>query len=235
MIFIDSADLKEIDWAFSLGIAAGVTTNPILLSRVMTAHETRASWIRQILTLSSGPVSVQLVKETEDEMVHEARILRDLDSRIVIKVPFSEVGLRVTKRLAVAQGSQAPFNSNVTAIMSAHQAALALQAGARYVSLFAGRMKDANDIVSIGKKTMGGRDYLVGHLKATRLLINRYPETEIIVGSLRMRADAVNAIVYGAHIVTVPPKLLREMLVEPATEKVLEEFRVAAKAPPIPG
>jgi transaldolase len=244
MLFLDSSDPAEIADISRWGVVAGVTTNPLMLSReargVDLAHR-----IVEVLRASRGPVCVELLRETEAEMLAEAQAYRAFDApdalgprpseplsgpasfrgpsasplaspprapsnRVVIKVPFSEVGLQVTNALA---GIGVP--ANVTCLMSFHQAYLAALAGATYVSIFSGRIRD-----------MGYDPSPV--IAETRAQLDREGlPAKIIVGSVRHLHDVSQALAAGAHIVTVPPPILRAMLRHPRTEETIREFNTA--------
>lgn len=228
MLFLDSSDPAEIRQLSRWGVVAGITTNPLILSReakgVDLGHR-----ILEILRASRGPVSVELTSEAEPEMLAEAQRYRAFDApdalsppgagapapsappnRIVIKVPFSEVGLRVTHTLAALR-----VPTNVTCLMSFHQAYLAALAGATYVSIFSGRVRD-----------MGYDPRPV--IAETRAQIDREGlAARLIVGSVRHLYDVSEALSAGAHVVTVPPPIFRAMLRHPRTEETIREFNSA--------
>jgi transaldolase len=245
MLFLDSSDPAEIQQLMRWGVVAGVTTNPLILSREARGVDL-ATRILEVLRASRGPVSVELLAETEPEMLAEAQTYRAFDTpnalspkredatespvpsgprsqnRIVIKVPFSEVGLRVTHALA---GLRVP--TNVTCLMSFHQAYLAALAGATYVSIFSGRIRD-----------MGYDPRPV--IAETRAQIERESiAAKVVVGSVRHLYDVSESLAAGAHIVTVPPPILRAMMRHPRTEETIREFNAAwaasrAPAPTLP-
>lgn len=237
MLFLDSSDPAEIQQLARWGVVAGITTNPLILSReakgVDLGHR-----ILEVLRASRGPVAVELLGETEEEMLAEAQRYRAFDApsalpsgrdgdapatasrpqnRVVIKVPFSEIGLRVTHALA---GLGVP--TNVTCLMSFHQAYLAALAGATYVSIFSGRIRD-----------MGYDPRPV--IAETRAQLDREGlAARLVVGSVRHLHDVSEALSAGAHIVTVPPPILRAMLRHPRTEETIREFNsawAASRAP----
>lgn len=217
MLFIDSADPVAIREILDLGIARGVTTNPLFLPR--TPDITQNFTLRDILRVAANfgpwcPVCVQLTSVGAAEMLKEARDLRAIfpDDALVFKVPFSQEGLWVTRQLS-SDGLQI----NVTSLMSTQQAYLAIQAGAHYVSLFCGRIADAGGapaaVVSDTRKLLDAGCYV----------------TKIIAGSIRQASDVTSALLNGAHIVTAKPELLKKMMQHPMTEQVNEEFRAAAE------
>jgi transaldolase len=210
MFFLDSSDHQEIRDIFAWGVVSGVTTNPLILAREGGAAELEPR-IRAVVAASRGPVSVELVTETEAAMLAEAREIHTwAPDRICIKVPFSEAGLRVTHGLT-KQGVAV----NVTCLMSFNQAYLAALAGANYVSIFSGRVRDMGyDVRPVIADTRAQLDR------------ERLP-AEIIVGSVRHFMDVFEALSAGAHIVTVPPPILRKMLHNPKTEETIREFNQA--------
>ena len=163
--------------------------------------------------MSTGPVSVELVSETYDEMLAEALTYHEWDrQRICIKIPFGEHGLRVQHQLA-----QRGVPTNVTCIMSFNQLYLASLAGATYVSLFLGRVRDM------------GYDALIIIQEMRGVLEREELASKIVIGSVRHPIDVSEALQAGAHIVTVPPAILRKMLWNPNTERTIAQFSEAWK------
>ncbi len=209
-LFLDSSDPKEIREIFSWGVVSGVTTNPLIISREAPDADLNER-IREVIAASRGHVSVELTTETEKEMLEEALGYWGWDKeRVCIKVPFSEIGLKVLHQL-VTRG----VSTNVTCMMSFNQAYLAALAGATYVSIFSGRVRDMGyDVRPI--------------VRETRAAIERESlSSRIIVGSVRHMMDVNEALQDGAHIVTVPPPILRKMLWNPRTESTIREFNDA--------
>jgi transaldolase len=210
MFFLDSSDPKEIKDIFAWGVVSGVTTNPLILAREAGGADL-AKRIQSVLAASVGHVSVELTTETEAAMLEEAREYHAwAPDRICIKVPFSEAGLRVTHGLR-RQG----VATNVTCVMSFNQAYLAVLAGCTYVSIFSGRVRDMGyDVRPV--------------IAETREQIDREKHgARIIVGSVRHFMDVNEALKAGAHIVTVPPPILRKMLHNPKTDETIREFNTA--------
>lgn len=210
MIFLDSSDPKEIKDISAWGIVAGVTTNPLIIAREAGNVDLEAR-IREVIAVSQGHVSVELTTETEQAMLEEAEKYHAWDpSRVCIKVPFSETGMRVLHKLA-SRG----VPTNVTCLMSFNQAYLAALAGATYVSIFSGRVRD-----------MG---YEVKPIIAeTRAILDREKlSSQIIVGSIRHLMDVNEGLQAGAHILTVTPPILRKMLWNPRTDETIREFNTA--------
>lgn len=210
MLFLDSSDPKEIRDIVAWGVVAGVTTNPLILAREAGAADLEQR-IREVVAVSRGHVSVELTTEDEASMLEEARRYHAwAPDRICIKVPFGEPGLRVTHALATAGVA-----TNVTCMMAFNQAYLAALAGATYVSIFSGRIRD-----------MGYDARAV--VEQTRAQLDREGlAAKIIVGSIRHMMDVNDSLAAGAHIVTVPPGILRKMLHNPKTDETIREFNSA--------
>lgn len=209
-LFLDSSDPKETAEIFSWGVVSGVTTNPLIISKEAPDADLKER-ILAVIAASHGPVSVELTTETVPEMVKEALEYREWNNeRVCIKVPFSENGLKVQHELA-----KRGVSTNVTCIMSFNQAYLAALAGATYVSIFSGRVRDMGyDVRPI-----------VGETRA--ILEREGLDSQIIVGSVRHMMDVSEALQDGAHVVTVPPAILRKMLWNPRTESTIREFNDA--------
>ena len=212
MLFLDSSDPKEIKEIMAWGVISGITTNPLIISREAGNVDLKQR-IAEVCAVSRGHVSVELTTETEQEMMAEAMgYVAWNPERICVKVPFSEIGMRVLHQLV-----QKGVPTNVTCMMSFNQMYLAALAGAAYVSIFAGRVRDMGyDVRPIVRETRNilDRDGLA---------------SQIIVGSVRHLMDVNEALQDGAHVVTVPPPILRNMLYNPRTESTIREFNDAWK------
>jgi transaldolase len=209
-LFIDSSDPKEVKDLYAWGVLSGVTTNPLIIAKEAPDADL-AERIREVLAVSWGDVSVELTTETEAEMMQEALGYHAWDpARITIKVPFSETGLRVLHQL-VKRG----IKTNVTCLMAMNQAYLAALAGATYVSLFSGRVRDMGyDVRPV--------------IASTREIIDREGlQSKIIVGSMRHLMDVNEALESGAHVPTVTPPILRKMVWNPRTIETIAEFNNA--------
>lgn len=211
-LFVDTSNLKELRECVAMGLCAGVTTNPLIITRESPGVDLRTR-ILEIIDIARAPTAVELTTETEVEMLREAEACHAWDPRhVVLKVPMSEVGLKVTSAL---ERSGKPVN--LTCLMSFAQAYLGAHCGASYVSLFGGRIKDM------------GYDPLP-IIRATRAAIDREGfKARIIVGSIRHPADVTDALEAGAHIVTVPPAILKKLAWNPRTESTIREFNDAWK------
>jgi transaldolase len=209
-IFIDSSDPREIKELFGWGVLSGVTTNPLIIAKEAPDADL-GERIREVLAVSWGDVSVELTTETEKEMLAESEVYVAWDpKRITIKVPFSETGLRVLHQLVKKN-----IKTNVTCLMAMNQAYLAALAGATYVSIFSGRVRDMGyDVRPV--------------IAATRGVLDREGlPSKIIVGSMRHMMDVNEALEAGAHVPTITPPILRKMVWNPRTEQTIEEFNSA--------
>ncbi|MGA2449540.1 MAG: transaldolase family protein [Polyangiaceae bacterium] len=209
-LFIDSSQPKEIQELFSWGVLSGVTTNPLIIAREAPDADL-GERIRAIVAVSTGDVSVELTTETEREMIEESLQYHAWEPRrITIKVPFSETGLKVLHQL-VKRG----IKTNVTCLMAMNQAYLAALAGATYVSIFSGRVRDMGyDVRPV--------------IASTREILEREDlDSKIIVGSMRHLMDVNEALEAGAHIPTVTPPILRKMVWNPRTIETIAEFNTA--------
>ena len=203
-IFIDTANVNEIRSANDLGVICGVTTNPSLIAKEGKVFE---DVIKEITSIVDGPISAEVVAPEAQGMVDEAKELVKIHKNIVIKIPITEEGLKAVKML-----SALGIKTNVTLIFSASQALLAAKAGATYVSPFVGRLDDISDN---GMK-------LVEDI-ATIFEIHSI-DTEIIAASIRGPQDVTDAAKNGAHIATVPYKVILQMIKHPLTDIGIQKF-----------
>ncbi len=203
-LFIDTANVDEIRLANDLGVICGVTTNPSLIAKEGKVFE---DVIREITTIVDGPISAEVVALEADGMVKEARELAKIHNNIVIKIPMTGEGLKAVKVLS-AEG----IRTNVTLIFSPAQALLAAKAGATYVSPFIGRLDDISD---------NGISVIVDIATIFRV---HGISTEIIAASIRGPQDVTDAAKAGAHIATIPYKVIQQMLKHPLTDIGIQKF-----------
>jgi transaldolase len=204
--FIDTANVEEIQEAASLGILDGVTTNPTLLAREKGKGDFKEI-LKRICEIVQGPVSAEVVGKDADAMVVEAKKLAKIDQHIVIKVPLIREGLKAMGRLK-AEG----IATNATLVFSANQAILAAKAGATFLSPFVGRLDDASHY---------GMDLI---RQITTIFENYEIETEVIVASVRNPLHVVEAALAGADIVTIPFKVIEQMIKHPLTDVGVKKF-----------
>ncbi|HUZ63486.1 MAG TPA: fructose-6-phosphate aldolase [Acetobacteraceae bacterium] len=203
--FVDTADVAEIRSLAASGLLDGVTTNPSLVAK---SGRKFADVIAEICAIVPGPVSAEVAATGFDQMMAEARVLRAIAHNVTVKLPLTPDGLRACRAL-----SDDGVMINVTLCFSAAQALLAAKAGASFISPFVGRLDD------IGQDGMG--------LIADILQIYRnYPhlKTEVLVASVRSPQHVVAAAKLGAHVVTLPPPVLRQLYAHPLTDKGLAAF-----------
>ena len=203
-IFIDTANLDEIKSAARLGFICGVTTNTSLIAKEGRRFE---DVIKEITEIVDGPISAEVISPKTEDMVKEAKALSAIHPNVVIKIPMCEEGLAAASML-----KKLGIKTNVTLIFSSAQALLAARAGATYVSPVMGRL---DDIASDGTALIE---------EIADLFARHCIETEIIAASIRGPQDVVRAARGGAHIATVPSKVLKQMMNHPLTEKGIERF-----------
>lgn len=203
-IFLDTANIDSIKKYNDMGLVDGITTNPTLLSK---EKGNPAEIMRQIVKIVKGPVSLEVVGTTMDEMMEEAHRLKKYGQNVVVKIPMIPDGLKAVKKL-----KEEGIQTNVTLIFSANQAILAAKAGAAYVSPFIGRLDDA------GQEGMTVVREIVE-------IFNKYKfDTNVLVASVRHPLHVIEAGKIGAHVVTLPPDILGKMLTHPLTDKGLSTF-----------
>jgi transaldolase len=196
-LFIDTADLADIEEIAGWGVLAGVTTNPSLLAKVDGDPD---DIYRRVCDLVDGPVSAEVVAESRSDMVEEGRRLAAIHPNIVVKLPMSAEGLAATATLA---GDD--IRVNMTLCFTAPQALLASASGAAFVSPFIGRFDD------IGQN---GVECLRDIVEAMETSIY---DTEVLAASIRTPVHVTEAARMGADIATIPPKVFHQMLAHPLT------------------
>lgn len=202
--FLDTANIEEIRSAVEWGLVDGVTTNPTLVSRENQPFE---PLIREICETVDGPVSVEAVSQTGEEMIQEGKGLAKLHENVVVKIPMTIEGMKAVRNLE-SDG----IRTNVTLVFSPLQALLAAKAGASYVSPFVGRL---DDIAEPGME-------LVENIL---LIYDNYEfSTEVIVASIRNPIHALEAAQMGADIATIPFKVLKQFAHHPLTDKGIKSF-----------
>ena len=202
--FLDSANLDDIRKVAPWGIIDGVTTNPSLIAKEGIPIEDQ---VRRIADLIDGDISAEVVSTSSREMIAEGRRLAKVHRNIVVKVPLIQEGI-----IAVSTLAKEGIRTNVTLCFSAAQALLAAKAGAYIVSPFIGRIDD------IGWPGMN----LIREIVA--IYANYGYKTQVLAASVRGPLHVVEAAKAGAHIATMPYKVLEQLFFHPLTEKGLEQF-----------
>lgn len=203
--FVDTADIKEIKDLAATGLLDGVTTNPSLVAK---SGRDFFDVLKDICAVVKGPVSAEVTATDVDGMIKEGEKLAKIAKNIAIKVPMTWDGLKACKHFT-SKGTMV----NVTLCFSAAQAILAAKAGATFVSPFVGRLDD------IGENGM----QLIADICT---IYKQYPnfKTEVLVASIRNNAHVIDAAKLGAHVATIPPNVLKQLVQHPLTDKGLAAF-----------
>jgi transaldolase len=204
-ICLDTAEIDEIHTAARWGVLHGVTTNPSLFAKVGGSYD---DILRQICAITPGPVSAEVVAADVDGMLREGRHFASLAPNIVVKVPMSEEGLQ-----AIARLRQDGIKTNCTLIFSSNQGLLAARAGASFLSPFVGRLDDINE--------QGMQ--VVRELAA--IVSTHGLHAQVLAASIRHPRHMTEAALAGAHIATVPLKVLKQMIRHPLTDTGILQFR----------
>lgn len=203
-IFIDTANVEHIREMNSYGIVDGVTTNPSLIAKEGRKFD---EVVLEICKIVDGPVSAEVVSDKAEDMVPEAEKLCKIHKNVIIKIPMTGEGLKATKLCAKKK-----IKTNVTLVFSPTQALLAAKAGATYVSPFVGRIDDIShfgmDIVDQILTIYDNYDF----------------DTQVIVASIRNPLHVLDAAIMGAHVATIPYKVLKQLLNHPLTDIGIDRF-----------
>jgi transaldolase len=204
-IFLDTANIDEIRQAAKLGIISGVTTNPSLL-----AKENRCDLrqiIQEITSIVDGPISAEVLSSDPMGMIEEAQQICCWSPNVVVKIPVSVAGLE-----AIATLSRKKINTNLTLCFSLNQAILGAVAGAAYISPFVGRLDDI------------GHDGMALVAEIVKVFQHYGFSSQVIAASIRHPLHCVRAARAGAHIATVPYRVLVQMIDHPLTERGISLF-----------
>ena len=202
--FVDTANIEDIEKLIPTGFVDGVTTNPSLIAK---QGADMAETIKNICSIVSGPVSAEVTATEFTKMLEEGEYLASLAKNVAVKVPLTVDGLKTCKSLR-----EKGIMVNVTLCFSAAQALLAAKAGASFISPFVGRLDD------IGEKGMDLIEDIV-------IMYENYAfETEVLVASIRTKQHVIDSAVIGAHVATLPPKVIYELYGHSLTDKGLKAF-----------
>ena len=204
-LFLDTANVDEIRQAAKWGVISGVTTNPSLMARE-TGRDYRET-VQEIATIVDGPISAEVVSLDAESMVKEAREIAQWSPQVVVKIPITPAGLEATSIL-----SKEGIKTNLTLCFSTNQGLLAALAGATYVSPFVGRLDDI------------GHDGMQVVRDLVQILRNYGLPTQVIAASIRHPLHVPAAALAGAHIATVPFKVLMQMVQHPLTDIGIQRF-----------
>ena len=202
--FVDTAEIAEIKALASLNLVDGVTTNPSLIAK---SGRNFKEVVAEICALIPGPVSAEVAATDHDGMLKEGRLLAKIAKNIAVKVPLTFDGLKTCSKLR-KEGTMV----NVTLCFSANQALLAAKAGASFISPFIGRLDDR------------GEDGMQLVREIRTVYDNFGFKTKLLAASIRSVEHVRQCALIGADVVTVPPKVLHELVRHPLTDKGLEQF-----------
>jgi transaldolase len=202
--FVDTAEVSEIRSLAETGLLDGVTTNPSLIAK---SGRKMSEVIAEICSVTPGPVSAEVTATDYDTMLREGEYLRGIASNVAVKVPLTEAGLRVCKKL-----SEGGTQVNVTLCFSATQALLAAKCGAAFISPFIGRLDDQ------------GQDGMLLIADVVQIYRNYGFRTEVLAASVRHPVHVLQCAKLGAHVATMPPATIRSLYKHPLTDKGLDAF-----------
>ncbi len=204
--FVDTADIKEINELAEMGIVDGVTTNPSLIYK---SGRDFKEVIKEISEIVDGPISAEVTSLDKETMINQGKSLAEISKNIVVKVPLTYDGLIACNAL-----SKLSIKVNVTLCFSSSQAILAAKMGASYISPFIGRLDD------ISNEGLLLIDEII-------TIYNNYPKsfnTEVLVASIRSPLQVSQVARMGAHVATIPPKIIKQMIKHPLTDTGLKSF-----------
>jgi len=204
-IFLDTANIEEIRHAAKLGVISGVTTNPSLVSKEGPVDY--EATIKEICSIVPGPVSAEVLVDEAGAMVEQARQIAAWAPNVAVKIPATIAGLEATSVLAKEN-----INVNFTLCFSVNQALLAARAGAAFVSPFVGRLDDV------------GQDGMQLVMEIVDVYESYGLDTRVLAASIRHPMHCVTAAQAGAHIATVPYKVLLQMIEHPLTDVGVARF-----------
>lgn len=202
--FIDTANIEEIKTAHAWGLLDGVTTNPSLVAK---EGQDFKQVVLEICAIIDGPVSAEVLSLEADKMIIEAKELATWHKNIVVKIPCTPDGLKAVKEV-----TKLGIKTNVTLVFSANQVLLAAKAGATYISPFVGRLDDVGD------------DGLQMIADSVAIIKNYNFTSQILVASIRSPITVQKAAVLGAHVATIPFKVLHQLFKHPLTDNGIKTF-----------
>jgi transaldolase len=205
--FLDTADIEEIKTGIKWGVVDGVTTNPSLYAKVGGSYE---EILKEICSLTKGPVSAEVISDDADGMVKEGLAFAKIAPNIVVKVALTTAGLEAISRLA-AEG----IKTNCTLIFTANQGLMAAKAGASLISPFVGRLDDINE------------DGMIVIQELAEIFANYegLDHCEILAASIRHPRHVTESALAGAHVATMPLKVFEQMTKHPLTDKGIAIFK----------
>ncbi|MCI2429694.1 fructose-6-phosphate aldolase [Candidatus Acetothermia bacterium] len=203
-LFLDTANITEIEQAQAMGVLDGVTTNPTLLAK---EGRDPVQVVQEICEILEGPVNAEVISTDCEGMLKEARQWAKLSENIVVKIPMTREGMKAVKKL-----SEEEIPTNVTLVFSPSQALIAAKAGAAYVSPFVGRLDDRSE------------DGMQLAAQIIQIFNNYGFGTEVLVASVRHPMHVVEAALMGADIATMPYAVFEKLFEHPLTDLGLQQF-----------
>jgi transaldolase len=204
-LFVDTGRVEEVRKAAEWGIVDGVTTNPSLIAQ--TGRGFKETVLEICSILPNGSISAEVVGTTVEDILREGREIASWSPNIVVKVPMTPAGIAATRQL-----TREGIRVNMTLVFSPTQALLAAKAGATYISVFVGRV---DDVSSEGMRTIED---------AVQIVENYGFDSEVLVASIRHPMHVVEAARLGAHIATMPFKVMEQLFQHPLTDIGLQRF-----------
>jgi len=204
-LFVDTGKVEEVRTAAEWGILDGVTTNPSLIAQAGRGFKETVLEICSVLP--HGSISAEVVGTTVEDILREGREIASWSPNIVVKVPMTPAGIAATRQL-----TREGIRVNMTLVFSPTQALLAAKAGATYISVFVGRV---DDVSSEGMRTIED---------AVQMVENYGFNSEVLVASIRHPMHVVEAARLGAHIATMPFKVMEQLFQHPLTDIGLQRF-----------
>lgn len=204
-LFVDTGDVQEVRRAAEWGVLDGVTTNPTLIAK--TGKGFKETVLAICEAVPGGDISAEVVATDYDQMLKEALEISSWHPQIVVKVPLIEPGIQLVKTLA-----DKGIRTNVTLVFSVGQALLAAKAGATYISNFVGRVDDLAD------------DGMAAVADTVNMVENYGFSSEVLVASVRHPLHVTQAVNAGAHVSTMPFKVMEMLFKHPLTDIGLERF-----------
>jgi len=206
-LFLDTADVAEIRTGVRWGVIDGVTTNPTLYAKV--GKRSYDELLEEICGITPGPVSAEVIADDADGMVEEGRHFSKIAPNIIVKIPMCENGLEAIARLA-----DEGIRTNCTLIFTANQGLLAAKAGASLLSPFVGRLDDINEDGMIVIRELAD-------------IVNMHDlGAEVLAASIRHPRQVTDSALAGAHVATLPFKVLRQMVNHPLTTAGIAQFKI---------
>ncbi len=204
-LFLDTAEIDDIRTGVRWGVIDGVTTNPTLFAKVGGSYD---EVLKEICKITPGPVSAEVIADDVEGMLSQGRHFAKLAPNIVVKIPMCENGLEAISRLA-----EEGIKTNCTLIFSANQGLLAAKAGASLLSPFVGRLDDINE-----------EGMTVIRELADIINLHEF-ESEVLMASVRHPRHVTDAALAGAHVATIPFKVLKQMIHHPLTDSGIVQFK----------